>query len=92
MVVGFPKSMDIAKGIESKLVNGSANPKDFKKLNGKQVDRGNWGYTKLQLDQGYRNKDYDIQAESKTYLGELEPTTDLAKQWQGWRNTTQTII
>lgn len=76
--------MNIAKGIEGKLVNGSANPKDFKKLKGKQIDRGNWGYAKLQQEQGYRDKNYDTEAESSTYLGELKPTTDLAKQWQGW--------
>ena len=81
---GFPKSMDIAKALEGKLTLGSSNPKDFKKLNGEQITRGNWGYATMQLEQGYRNKNYDIEAESKTYLGKLEPTTDLAKEWQGW--------
>ena len=81
---GFPKSMDIAKGVEGKMTVGSANPKDFKKLNGEQVDRGNWGIAKMQKDQGYRNKDYDTEAESSTYLGKLNPTTDLAKKWSGW--------
>lgn len=81
---GFPKSMDIAKALEGKLTLGSSNPKDFKKLNGEQVNRGNWGYAKMQLEQGYRNKNYDTEAESETYLGKLEPTTDLAKEWQGW--------
>lgn len=81
---GFPKSMDIAKALEGKLTLGSSNPKDFKKLNGEQVTRGNWGYAKMQLEQGYRNKNYDTEAESETYLGKLEPTTDLAKEWQGW--------
>lgn len=38
----------------------------------------------MQLEQGYRNKNYDTEAESETYLGKLEPTTDLAKEWQGW--------
>ena len=81
---GFPKSMDIAKALEGKLTLGSSNPKDFKKLNGEQVTRGNWGYATMQLEQGYRNKNYDTEAESETYLGKLEPTTDLAKYWQGW--------
>lgn len=81
---GFPKSMDIAKALEGKLTLGSSNPKDFKKLNGEQVTRGNWGYATMQLEQGYRNKNYDTEAESETYLGKLEPTTDLAKEWQGW--------
>jgi site-specific DNA-methyltransferase (adenine-specific) len=81
---GFPKSKDIAKALEGKLTLGSSNPKDFKKLNGEQVTRGNWGYATMQLEQGYRNKNYDTEAESETYLGKLEPTTDLAKEWQGW--------
>lgn len=81
---GFPKSMDIAKALEGKLTLGSSNPKDFKKLNGEQVTRGNWGYATMQLEQGYRNKNYDTEAESETYLGKLEPTTDLAKEWQGY--------
>lgn len=81
---GFPKSMDIAKALEGKLTLGSSNRKDFKKLNGEQVTRGNWGYATMQLEQGYRNKNYDTEAESETYLGKLEPTTDLAKEWQGW--------
>lgn len=81
---GFPKSMDIAKALEAKLTLGSSNPKDFKKLNGEQVTRGNWGYATMQLEQGYRNKNYDTEAESETYLGKLKPTTDLAKEWQGW--------
>ena len=81
---GFPKSMDIAKALEGKLTLGSSNPKDFKKLNGEQVTRGNWGYATMQLEQGYRNKNYDTEAESETYLGKLQPTTDLAKEWQGW--------
>lgn len=81
---GFPKSMDIAKALEGKLTLGSSNPKDFKKLNGEQITRGNWGYATMQLEQGYRNKNYDTEAESETYLGKLEPTTDLAKEWQGW--------
>lgn len=81
---GFPKSMNIAKALEGKLTLGSSNPKDFKKLNGEQVTRGNWGYATMQLEQGYRNKNYDTEAESETYLGKLEPTTDLAKEWQGW--------
>lgn len=81
---GFPKSMDIAKALEGKLTLGSSKPKDFKKLNGEQVTRGNWGYATMQLEQGYKNKNYDTEAESETYLGKLEPTTDLAKEWQGW--------
>lgn len=81
---GFPKSMNIAKGVEGKMVVGSANTKDFSKLGGERVERGGWGINKMQKEQGNRSKDYDIEVENDTYLGKLEPTTDLAKKWSGW--------
>lgn len=81
---GFPKSNDLSKSIEAKLTTGSANTREFKHLNGKQINRGNYGYAKIQYEQGARKKDYNTEAESTTYLGELEPTTELAKKWKGW--------
>ena len=45
--------MDIAKGIEGKLVNGSANPKDFKKLDGIK-GKTSLGYNKSNANDGYR--------------------------------------
>ena len=81
---GFPKSMNIGKGIESKLTQGSANPKDFKTLKGEQVARGSWGYAKFQYEQGYRDKDYDNEAESDTYLGKVDYQTEDGKRWDGW--------
>ena len=81
---GFPKSFNIAKSIEGKLTTGSGNTKDFAKLNGEKLERGHWGIAKLQKEQGYRDKDYDVESQNKKRLGKLNPTTDLAKQWQGW--------
>lgn len=82
--VGFPKSMNLAKAIEGKLTIGSANPKDQHKLNGKKATKGDWGYGKLQKEQGYRDKNPDTQSESEQRLETLEPTTEQAKKWQGW--------
>lgn len=79
---GFPKSMNIAKAVEGKITLGSANTQIFRKLNGKKIDRGNYGYATVAKNQGARPHDYN-ELEDKR-LGELEPTTDLAKQWQGW--------
>ena len=81
---GFPKSFNIAKSIEGKLTTGSGNTKDFAKLNGEKLERGHWGIAKLQKEQGYRDKDYDVESQNEKRLGKLNPTTDLAKQWQGW--------
>ena len=79
---GFPKSLDVSKAIEGKLTIGSSNTKYQKKLNGEQLERGNWGIAKLQEVQEYRDKNYDEIDEKR--LGKLEPTTEQAKQWQGW--------
>lgn len=82
---GFPKSMNIAKGIEAKLTTGSANTQRFKELNGEKVERGNYGYAKVAEQQGARPQDYnEIDAPR---LGKLEPTTAEAKEWQGWGTT-----
>jgi site-specific DNA-methyltransferase (adenine-specific) len=81
---GFPKSMNIAKGIEAKLTTGSANKTQFSELNGQKLERGNWGITKNAKEYGFRKKDYTTETEKTHRFGELEPTTALAKQWQGW--------
>lgn len=79
---GFPKSMNIAKGVEAKLTTGSANKQAFKDLSGEKVDRGNFGYASMWYEQGGRPADYnDIDAQR---LGKLEPTTEEAKCWQGF--------
>ena len=79
---GFPKSMNIAKGVEAKLTTGSANKQAFKDLSGEKVDRGNFGYASMWYEQGGRPADYnDIDAQR---LGKLEPTTEEAKRWQGF--------
>ena len=80
---GFPKSLNVSKSIEGLLTTGSANKTAFKHLAGEQVDRGNWGIAKQQFTHGQRDTNYDETA-SATVLGKLEPTTDEAKQWDGW--------
>jgi site-specific DNA-methyltransferase (adenine-specific) len=52
-------------------------------LSGEQVDRGDWGIAKQQFTHGQRDTNYDETA-SATRLGKLEPTTDEAKEWNGW--------
>lgn len=79
---GFPKSMDISKGIESKFVNGSANPKDFKTLDGTKVESGGWGISKMAHDQGARPSDYSADAHLR--VDKVNYTSELAKKWEGW--------
>ena len=81
---GFPKSMNVAKGIEAKLTRGSANKTQFSELNGEKLERGNWGIAKNSKEYGFRDKDYTTETDKTNRLGKLEATTDLAKHWDGW--------
>ena len=76
---GFPKSMNIANSIEGKIKLGSANKKDYKKLDGEKGITS-LGYNKTNAQDGFRPNDYNGQ---ETII-KVNYTTDLAKQWQGW--------
>jgi site-specific DNA-methyltransferase (adenine-specific) len=80
---GFPKSLNVAKAVEAHATTGSSNKTQFKNLTGEKVKRGNWGIAKQQHTHGQRDTNYDETA-GDTRLGELAPTTDAAKQWDGW--------
>lgn len=77
---GFPKSHDISKAIESHTINGSSNPKDFKKLKGKPTGK--------KINLGLKKNAYDVGARKEIYLHneikKVELTTQEAKQWAGW--------
>ena len=79
---GFPKSMDLAKSVEAKLTTGSANPTEFKNLNGERADRGTLGFSTMQHRQGARPNDYGKLEVDR--LGKLDATTEEARQWNGW--------
>lgn len=79
---GFPKSMALDKAIEGKLTIGSANTKDFKKLNGVLADKTGLGFAKNQFEQGIRPTNYNNNGQQ--FLTQLEPTTELSKQYTGW--------
>jgi hypothetical protein len=74
---GFPKSYNVAKGIEGLVRTGSANWSDWKELGGEEYEQKT-GYVKKQAEQGYRN-DY-----SEKVSKDVDLTTDEAKQWNGW--------
>ena len=80
---GFPKSYNIAKGIEAKIKLGSSNWSDWKNLDG---DEYKTGYTKMQYKGGYR-PDYSHVKSKDIYL-----TTDEAKQWEGWGTALKPAI
>jgi len=76
---GFPKSYNIAKGIEGKLTHGSANWNDWNKLDGDLVD-SKIGYSKMQHNQGYRDKDYS----EKKHIQNVRFHTKEAQKYEGW--------
>lgn len=79
---GFPKSYDVAKGIEGKLTTGSSSWNDWYRLNGRDLDVGGGAvgtFHQKEAEHGNRPNDYGHRA-SKV----LEPTTHEAANWQGW--------
>ena len=76
---GFPKSMNIANAIEGKVLNGSANKKDFKLLDGEKGVTS-IGFAKSNAEDGFRPNDYNGRETT------IKPniTTDEAKKWIGW--------
>ena len=79
---GFPKSMNIGKGVESKLLNGSANTQDFRKLKGEMVATGNWGMGKLTTEQGYRPTNY--WEDKHLRVDKVDFQTEEGAKWEGW--------
>jgi len=76
---GFPKSYNIAKGIEGKLTKGSANWNNWKELDGERRG-GNLGYTKSQAEQGYRPDDYT----GRGSAFDLDAKTEMGQVWEGY--------
>lgn len=79
---GFPKSMNIGKGVEAKLTTGSANTQEFKNLKGTKEASGDWGLNKNALDYGARPSDYSADGHLRTV--DVDYTTEEGRKWDGW--------
>lgn len=79
---GFPKSMNLGKSIESKLVNGSANTQDWKNLKGTKVQTGDWGVNANAYEYGARPSDYSEDGHLR--VDKVDYQTKEGKQWDGW--------
>lgn len=79
---GFPKSMNVGKAVESKMLTGSANTQEFKNLEGTKVEAGNWGISKIAFEQGSRPSDYAEDKHLRT--DKVEFKTEEGKKWEGW--------
>lgn len=78
---GFPKSMNLWKSIESKLLNGTANPKDFKDLDGEKVETWNWWISKMTKEQWARPSDYT--EDKHLRVDKVNYKTELWKKYEG---------
>lgn len=66
----FPKSMNLWKGIESKLLNWTANPKDFKNLEWEKHNVTCW-FNATWKETWYRDKEYEMTKIDVEYKTEL---------------------
>jgi len=74
---GFPKSYNVGKGIEGKIMLGDSNPSKFKNLQGK-VSEQVLGFANSDFSSGHKIKVYD-----KTKI-EVDYQSPQGKQWEGW--------
>lgn len=81
---GFPKSLNIGKSVEALVTTGNASKNGFSDLNGEKLERGNWGISKQAKKHGFRAKNYDTETTKTERIGQLDPTTDEAKHWNGY--------
>lgn len=79
---GMPKSMNLGKAVESKLVNGSANTQDWKNLKGTKVETGDWGISTNSFEYGARPSDYTEDGHMR--VDKVDYQTEEGKQWDGW--------
>ncbi len=79
---GFPKSFNIAKGVEGTILNGNSNTTEFKKLKGEKERVVN-GYTKLEFEHGVKPANYNDE-NGGGYIANPEFETEEAKRWNGW--------
>lgn len=90
---GFPKSLDVSKAIDAKLLTGKSNSRGLKKANAQRPDAGpsRWADKNsgsgttfgrgAAIAQGYKTE------ATAAYTGDERTTsaaTDEAKKWEGW--------
>jgi len=79
---GMPHGINIANAIEGKVLHGSANKKDQKKLSGTK-SKSSLGYHKMGAEQNYRPHNYN----GRETIINPDITTVQAQEWIGWNST-----
>jgi DNA modification methylase len=78
---GFPKSFNIGKQTEAKVLFNDASGRSQKLLNGTKVEASMWTH-KMSYEQGAEKKDYSVLSTNKVI--DVEYTTEQGKKWKGW--------
>ena len=84
---GMPKGQDIAKAIESKITNGSANTQNFKNLDGVKGITS-IGFNKMKKGLDVRPNNYNNQEYNK----EVFLHTEEAQKWEGWKTQLKPAV
>jgi len=74
---GFPKSYNVGKGIEGKLILGNSNPSEFKNLQG-IINKQNIGLGNADYISGHKKKAYQ-----KTKI-DVDFQSEEGSKWDGW--------
>ena len=85
---GFPKSYNVAKGIEGKLTVGSSNTKEYKLMQGEKGISGIGTFNKMEKEQGAKPNDCTGRETTINHI----LTTDEAKQWDGWGSALKPAV
>lgn len=78
----MPKSLNLGNAVECKMQTGSANPKDWRSIEGEKAASGDWGLSKNGLEYQYRPTDYS--ADKHERLVKADYKSEEGKRWDGW--------
>ena len=78
---GFPKSFNIGKQIEAKVLFNDASGRSQKKLKGQKINASMWTHH-WSYKNGKEKNDYSVLSNEKVI--DVEYTTELGKKWAGW--------
>lgn len=78
---GFPKSLNIGKQVEAKILFNDASGRSHKMLNGEKVHTKMWAHH-WNYENGVEPKDYSELSQEKVI--DVEFTTEEGRRWSGW--------
>ena len=77
---GFPKSLNIGKAVDAKILTGNSDSKALKHTNDVLREKTGKSYTRIVKNNGIMGNDL----KEKRNVIETKSTTNQARQWEGW--------